>query len=169
MIGKLIKRLIWGSGLLLLVYMLLLFAWEGSKMATWYRSGTAETDVYVSEDSALVISEVGLSEYVTGPPPLVGDTIIAVNDTITGFESMLDELAHPKAPGDTLTFTYLHEGEAERVQMVLKAVTIRELLPFLALQILRFLIVLSFIAVGLWAFNKQPESPGVRALTLFCM
>ena len=34
MIGKLIKRLIWGSGLLLLVYMLLLFAWEGSKMAT---------------------------------------------------------------------------------------------------------------------------------------
>lgn len=163
-----VKSIIQSAGLLFLAYVVLFFAWESSKLTNWAGSGLIETEFGAVGMESWVFADVDSSEF-SGPfLPSDGDTIIAINDSLISYEQISQFLALEHAPETVVKFTYRRFSRDRVAHLTTQSVSAARAMPFIILQVLRLLIILSFIGVGLWAFQKRSESVGVRVLTLFC-
>ncbi len=163
-----IKSLIMSAGLLFLAYVMLFFVWESSKLRSWADRGVLNTTVESHDDASWVFSNVDSSEFTGAFVPARGDSLIAIRDTLSSYEQIRAFLASDRTPGERVPITFKRFSRLRGTTLQIGSVSTLEILPFVLLQILRLLIILSFIGVGLWAFQKRSESVGVRVLTLFC-
>ncbi|MCB2200445.1 SpoIIE family protein phosphatase [bacterium] len=164
---KAIKTIINAIGLLLLAYVFVFFSWEGSKLARWSMSGQIDSEIESTDGVSWVFTEIDSSDFAGVFIPAEGDTLIAINDTLTSYDQIDGFITQIYDPGERFKTTYRRFGRERSAVAVAKPVTVSRALPFYILQVLRLLIILSFIGVGLWAFQKRSDSAGVRALALF--
>jgi serine phosphatase RsbU (regulator of sigma subunit) len=163
-----VKSLIQSAGLLFLAYVIVFFAWESSKLVNWSGSGVIDTKLEPVDEVSWIFADVDSSEF-SGPfLPADGDTVIAINDSLRTFDQIADFISAEIRPGTEVQYTYRRFARDRIATLTAQNVSTGRALPFIILQVLRLLIILSFIGVGLWAFQKRSESVGVRVLTLFC-
>ncbi len=156
-------------GVVLFAYVLVFFAAEATKVRIWQKSGTVSSATHMMEDSSLTFSRVDSIDFVSSslPIPVVGDTILSINDSTATRARMRAYFASPSPPWTVVPIEFLHDGQVFRTEIRTRAPPYGEFLLVAVIQLLRFLISFLFTAVGLWAFFKQPNSAGVRALALF--
>jgi sigma-B regulation protein RsbU (phosphoserine phosphatase) len=165
---KFLKGLIFFFGVLFLLFVMVNCAREGTKMVTYHQQGSLESGLFCSPDSILFFSRIEASEFPSPPVPIPTDTLIAFADTTLNCTWIMQEFGKPVEPDLDYTIVFVHEGDT--LQSVIRATrpTTSAFVQLLILQITRFLLVLSFLGVGFWAFIKRPDSAGVRTLALFC-
>ncbi|MFH0882137.1 MAG: SpoIIE family protein phosphatase [bacterium] len=163
-----IKSLILSAGLLFLAYVMLFFIWESSKLRAWTDEGVISSTIESRDGATWVFTDVDSSEFTGTFIPSDGDTLIAINDSLTSHDQISGFLAATHEPGERILISYKRFTRLRGTTLKIHEISTMEKIPFLLLQFLRLLIILSFIGVGLWAFQKRSESIGVRVLTLFC-
>lgn len=175
MLSRLFKWVILALGVLLLVYMLVYFAREGTKVASYMVSGTVNSSVMTEADSFLFIIDLDTADFAIPVYPAVGDTILMVNDSsaITidssgAINRWYQNFNAPYEPGRSVPVEFLHSGVKYTTNVITRPPSGEDFIQILLIEIIRFLIALSFISVGLWAFLMRPDSSGVKALSLFC-
>ena len=166
-----LKRIAQGSilalGVLLLLYILLYFTWEGSGFARLYQARVLPVAIESVEgsDRGVVAEENSVVTW-PGPLPSVGDTVLAILDTRERRVSP-GELPDFFREPDTFTVRYVHEGEERTAALVATKPDVDLVSRVLVMEIFRFLGSFGFVLVGLWAFSTRPGSPGVWSLVLF--
>jgi serine phosphatase RsbU (regulator of sigma subunit) len=154
-------------GLVLFAYLFLFFAREATEVATWQKSGTANSALRMNPDSILVFQRVDSKDFLSRPMPELGDTIKTIQDSAATAERWNEYLGSAKPPWQRVSVEFIRNGELQRASLWTRVPSYEEFLLVSILQVLRFLITLFFVAVGLWAFFKQSNSAGVRALAFF--
>jgi serine phosphatase RsbU (regulator of sigma subunit) len=165
-IKQIVKSVTAIVGLTLLVYMLVYFAAESTKVARWRHSGSVSTAVNSPRDSLLIFARVDVKDFV-GPAPTTGDTLTGINDSLATKARMDANFESPVPPWTTVPIEYHHEGRTVQTTVMLRAPSYAIGSLIVVLQVIRFFIAFLFISVGLWAFFARPDSAGVRALAWF--
>ena len=197
MIGKAIKVFILVTGVTLIVFPLVEYVREATKLVTLSHAGQVKSDFErLGSDSAVVFSEVETLDFAARPYPSVGDTVVAVVDSL-GSSSMSpqDWLSLPEPPGSRMRIVLAHprnqagasaptresdgsgaartsEGQTDAsardtTTVILSPVPRSTVWLVAGIDVVRVLIHIGYLLVGFWAFSRRPDSPGVRALTLF--
>lgn len=162
-----LHRLLVGFACLMLVYTAVYFAREASKYEAWSTAGRIETRFEIRSDSLMVFVWFDESCHAGGRLPQAGDTLIALDDSLTTLASVQAYIDRPEPPGREMRFRARgHEGEyiAGAVSVV---PSFGERVSFAVLILLRLLTAVAFIVIGIRAALLRPDSPGVRALLLF--
>ncbi len=160
--------LIAGIGLFLLLYQFVFFAQEGQRLIAWIPSGNLNLSITGPEElGPWTLREVGKIDLVDGLAPEVGDSLLAIQ-TANGDSLLLAELRSMAVPaGEVMHFTLKRGEDSWRCSLAHVPHETQSVVAMIALEIVRFLITIGFLAVGLWALSKRPELAGVRALALF--
>jgi serine phosphatase RsbU (regulator of sigma subunit) len=166
-ISKAVKILIIFITVTVAVYYGLFYTQEVSKLVTYGRSGYVQSNV-IGADSNLVFAQVDTLDFATPPIPTVGDRVLYLNDSVATTAGLIAEFASPHPAGYETIIRYQSDGDTLQTVVRSRPLPRRTFVVQAVLMVLRFLISLSFFAVGLWAFAKRPDSGAVRALTLFC-
>lgn len=154
-------------GGLIAVYVLVYFTWESAKVVNYYNSGTAGTDIRQEADSSLIIVNLDSEDFIAFNTPSVRDTLISINDSTATLSRWNETFYSPLEPGRVVPLKYRHNGQVFRTKIKTHPPRKSDLLQVLLINILRFLVAVSFIIVGSWAYFQRSDSGGVRALTLF--
>ncbi|MBD3178792.1 MAG: SpoIIE family protein phosphatase [Candidatus Latescibacteria bacterium] len=121
----------------------------------------------MNPDSLITFTRVDTLDFTSPPFPKKNDYIVSLRDSSATIHLLIDELSsHP--PGHTIPFRYSEGTDTLSSEMVTRPVENSEFLSVMALQIMRTLIGLSFIAVGLWAHTRRSESGAIWILAMFC-
>jgi phosphoserine phosphatase RsbU/P len=165
---KLIKNTVIGIGIIVLLLMSVFHVRDLTRVANWTRSGFVMSSLRQPADSIAIFFGADSKDFKEPPYPVAGDTLLTLNDTTANERVWIKFLEVAHTPGREVKATFVHKGEIQTtafhtrpVQPLLKVVVI-------ALQVLKALIFLCFMAVGFWALRKQLQSEGVRVLALFC-
>lgn len=175
-LNKIIQGLILFLGVVILLFNLVYFTREATKVVSYKKSGTIVTETSTVGDSVEVIRLLDTADFLGPVYPAIGDTVITVNDTsvivqedsVTVINRWNTNFYAPLEPGRIVPIEFLHEGRVFRAEVMTRIPSADTFFNILALQIVRFLLSISFVAVGLWAFLKRGGSGGVRALVMFC-
>ncbi len=154
-------------GVVLFVYVLVFFAAEATAVRRWQRSGTTSSAAQMIDDSSLVFLRVDSVDFVSPPLPILGDTITSIDDSAATMGRWRDYFDSPEPPWKVVPIEFVHNARTLRTEIRTRVPAYGEFLLVTTIQVLRFLISFLFVVVGLWAFFKRPDSPGVRALALF--
>jgi len=166
---KLLKYLIFALGIVVFLIMLLYFAWDGSKIMTWRKSGFVLCSIMPLQDHRTSFASVDRGD-ITGPPyPAPGDTLLTIADSAATLDRWIQVLETPHHPGKEAVITYLHAGNEFSTTMKTRPVQHTHFYELSLLQILKLLISLSFIALAFLAFYRRSESAEVRILMLYCL
>jgi sigma-B regulation protein RsbU (phosphoserine phosphatase) len=165
---KFLKGLIFFFGVLFLLYVMVNYVREGTKMVRYHQSGSLESGINCTPDSVLIISRVEVSEFPSPPLPVPGDTVLSFADTTSNCAWVVQEFGTPVEPDLEYPVVFVHDSDTLSTIIRATRPTTSAFIQLLFLQITRLLLVLSFLGVGFWAFIKRPDSAGVRTLALFC-
>ena len=165
---KLLKFSIISLGIIVLMLMLLFFAWNCSKIITWSSSGFVLCSVMEDIDDGISFYGVDQEDFVRLPYPLQGDTIVTIADSAATIQQWIDVLESPHTPGKSVVISYLHDSVEHFTVMKTRPVQRAHFYSVIILQVLKLLISAAFLILGFWAFNHRPNHVGVRALFLFC-
>jgi len=163
-----IKSLILSVGLLFLAYVAIFFTWESSKLRNWASHGVMDTKLRAVDSQSWIFADVDTSEFTGLFIPSDGDTLIAIDDTLRTYDQIRQFVTQHHHADEDFRVTYSHFSRERSSTITMDTVSASRALPFILLGVLRLLIILSFIGVGLWAYQRRSESVGVRVLTLFC-
>ncbi|MDP8206628.1 MAG: SpoIIE family protein phosphatase [Candidatus Electryonea clarkiae] len=167
---KIIKSVIVLLGVFLLLYQLVFYAREATKVVAWSSSGRTNTDIrMIQDDSLYVFTAVDTTDFVRGIYPSIGDTLITAADSSSGLHGIEEAVLRPVPAGTRLDVIFKHDGIENNSSFVYEDRNLSDIISTIALQVLRFLITISYLLVGMWAFFKRPDSAGVRILALFCL
>ena len=166
-VNRVLKWATFVLGGLIAVYILVYFTWESAKVVNYYNSGTAGTDIRQERDSSLVIVNLDTEDYVGFNRPMMGDTLISINDSSATLSQWNQTFYSPLEPGRIIPLEYRHFGQVYRTKIRTHPPQKSDLIQVLIINILRFIVAVSFIVVGSWAYFQRSDSGGVRALTLF--
>jgi serine phosphatase RsbU (regulator of sigma subunit) len=155
-------------GAIVLVLMLLVMALQTSMVANWTGSGFTMCSIQQVNDSTLTFFGVDSADFVAPPYPTPKDTILTIADSAASEKRWITMLEVRHTPGRQVKITYLDKGAVREATLRTRAVEFPLKLSVLVLQVVNVLVLLSFLALGFWAFFKRPESPAVRALALYC-
>ncbi len=188
MLGKIIKIVIVVLGVLLILYPIAEYAREATKVGSLWRSGQMYSDIQQADpDAPLLFARVDTLDFSARPYPSVGDTAIAVIDSSEATHGAGDWLGRPQPPGSRARLVFAARAPSDTAfaaglgdtlggavvatrdttTVVLRAVGRDSLWLIAGIDILRLLVHAGYLLVGFWAFTRRPDSPGVRALTLF--
>ncbi len=192
MIGRAIKALIIALGVLLIAYPAGEYAREATKIITFLKSGQVYSDVQrANADAPLTFAKVDTLDFAARPFPSAGDTAVAVVDSSGVEQAPIAWLTRPHPPGSRARLVFAparppgardgaarDSGDAElragtsaaardTTTLVLRPAGRDALWLVASISFLRVLIHVGYLLVGFWAFSRRPDSPGVRALTLF--
>ena len=168
MAGKALRILIIIIGSLLTVVYAAFFISEITMVATYRASGTVQSRVFTRGEKTVEFLEVDSADFVAPPYPHPGDTITAIGDSAVAPGSWTTSFDSPNPPGTEVPIAYTHHGESFTSIMRTGPATLSDLALTAFIMFLRFLIIISYLLLGFWAFSKRPDSGAVRALTLFC-
>ncbi len=166
---KLIKSLILALGTVVLIVILLFFVRDTSRIFNWSSSGFVLSSVQVLDGDRTSFWGVDPADYVGGAIPQKGDTLVAIADSAASLRRWIDVLERPHTPGREAVITFLRDGDTLSATIKTRSVQRAHFFAVIMLQILRFLIFITFLVVGFWAFFKRSDSPGVRTLTVYCI
>jgi sigma-B regulation protein RsbU (phosphoserine phosphatase) len=166
---KLIKGCIIALGAAVLIVILLFFVRDTSRIINWSSSGFVLSSVQALEGDRTSFWGVDPADYIGGAIPQKGDTLVAIADSAASLRRWIDVLERPHAPGKEAVIAFLRDGDTLTTTIKTRSVQKAHFFAVIVLQILRFLIFISFLVVGFWAFFKRSDSPGVRTLTVYCI
>ncbi len=167
MISKAIKLLIVAITICMALYYGLFYTQEASKLIAYGRSGIIQSSI-TGPDSNIVMSQLDTADFAAPPYPAVGDRILTINDSTATNAILNAHFNSPHPAGYETVITYKSGKDTLRTIVRYQPMTRRTFAFQAVLMFLRFLISVCYLAVGLWAFAKRPDSGAVRALTLFC-
>jgi serine phosphatase RsbU (regulator of sigma subunit) len=168
MVSKIVKIFTAVVGWSLLALLAIFFIREATALPILSRSGGIGSYTRLNSDSSVVFQSVDSADFVAGPVPHVGDTLIAVADSSAVSDMLTKYFGSPNPPGMQVGVTYLYQGDTLTATVKTSPQSKNEVWSVGGLMVLRCLLSLSFLAVGLWTFVKRPDSGTVRALALFC-
>ncbi|MBU1637952.1 SpoIIE family protein phosphatase [bacterium] len=168
-LNHLLKAAVALISLALLGILCVFFIREATKVSKWGVSGEiSNTRMELTEDSVYVFERVTESDFTSPPYPVVGDTVVMLNDTAVTIEYVNAFQNTVFVAGYFLPVAYLREGVETTSEIELRYPAKSEYYSVILLQWLRFLIGFGYMGVGLWAFFKRPDSAAVRVFALFC-
>ncbi|HEB83396.1 MAG TPA: GAF domain-containing protein [Bacteroidetes bacterium] len=165
-LDRAVRALIWFIGGLLSVSVIISGVHEATKLASWGESGMVLSSV-VPADSLARFVRVEPSDFLRPPIPANGDTLLLVGDSTATMKQVTSVFDAPNPPGREVSITFLHDSVPLQTTVRTRRPAASSFYALLILQVFRFLIALSFIAVSFWAFRTRPGSAGIRALALF--
>jgi len=166
--GKILTGVIFAIGAFLIVFLLVFFAREGTKMVTYYHSGSLETEIGPTPDSLYAFTRLESRNFPSGVLPMAGDTLVTINDSLVTQDLVRRYFNSPLDTSYVFPISFTSGGDTLNTNIKPFRPRTIDYLQIALLQLLRTLIALSFLAVGFWAFLKRPYSGGVKVLTLFC-
>jgi serine phosphatase RsbU (regulator of sigma subunit) len=155
-------------GAIVLVTMAMMMTLQTSMVANWSGSGFTMCSVQQVNDSTLTFYGVDSADFVAAPYPSPRDTILTIADSAASEDRWVSLLEVRHTPGREVNITYLDSGAVRETILRTRAVDPTLRVSVLALQVVKLLVLLSFLGLGFWAFFKRPESSPVRALAIFC-
>ncbi|RJP76232.1 MAG: GAF domain-containing protein [Candidatus Zixiibacteriota bacterium] len=168
MADRFLKTAIIVFGVLVLAILLLFFLRDASMIVNWRSSGFVLSSVRELEEERIAFHGVDPADFAGSAVPQVGDTLVTLADSAAVHQRWIEVLESPHTPGRRVEIAYRHEGQEFSAVMVTRPVATALFLTVASQLCLRLLILLAFVGLGFWAFFKRPESPAVRALTLYC-
>ncbi|MBZ0265743.1 SpoIIE family protein phosphatase [bacterium] len=165
---KVARFLIVGTGIILFAVLMLFTVNDSTKIAAWRTSGTVHSGIVVVDDSTLTFTRIEASDFILPPVPSSGDTILTIDDSTATYSRWQYFFETDSPPGKRVAINYLHNATLHSTVIESSPVKKGDFVSLLILHILRFLITLSFLVVGLWAYLKRPDSSAIRILALFC-
>lgn len=169
MFAKIVKWFVAAIGLSILVIFALFFTRETSMVLNWQQSGVIQSDIIVRPDSTIEFAQIDTADFLLKPIPSAGDRVYKIGDSIATYALWQTDFGSPQPVGRQVRLIFIHKGDTLQTTAQMSRVQTSNLVGTLAIEILRFLISLSYLAVGFWAFYRRPDSGAVRALTLFCL
>lgn len=166
---RLLHRILIGFALLLLVFIGLYFAREGSKYEAWSEAGRLESRFETRLDSLAVFIDFAPGDLAEGRRPAAGDTLLALGDSLRALPEIVAVIERPDPPGRRLRMSVGSADGRHEVVAVTRAPGAADRFSSAVLIGLRLLTALAFVGVGLRAAIKRPDSPGVRALLLYSL
>ncbi len=167
MLDKLIKSSIIAIGAILLVSMLLLLARDTSRIVNWSNSGFVHTSIRNVPDNLTAFHYVAPRDYISPTVPSINDTLLTIADSSATLQRWIEVIELPHEPGKEAEIIFLHDGDTLSTVIKSRPVLKSDFIAVIILFFLRMLIFSAFIILSLNAFFKRPDSPGVRALTLY--
>jgi len=155
-------------GLGLFAYLFIFFAWDGTKIASWQKSGTARSRITLTEDSVVVFQQVDSADFAATPFPQPDDTLLTIADSAASRDLWIEHFSSPREPWREVAISFVQNGDTLTAHLVPRPPRISSAYLVILLQCLRFLITFLYLVVALWAFFKRPDSAAVRVLALFC-
>jgi serine phosphatase RsbU (regulator of sigma subunit) len=168
MASKLVKGVVVIVGFALLAIFVLYYVWEGSKVINIGPRGTFNSSFHFTPDGNVTVVRVDSTDFVSPPYPDSGDIILMVDGITANRDSWGSRIRSAHRPGHEAQVLYASDRDTLQTLLRIRPVPAGDIWLFAVLEIVRFLLTLSYLAVGLWAYFKRPESGAVRALTLFC-
>ncbi len=167
MLSKIVRIFIIFLSVTLVVYCCLFYTLEIDKYLNFSKSGVVSSTINGPEGN-LVFTRIDTIDFVSRPYPRINDKLLTIDDT-TATSRILDRYFNSPVPiGKTAGITYLSGPDTLKTTVRMRPLTGNQLWAQAILMFMRFLISISYIAVGMWAFSKRPDSGAVRSLTLFC-
>ena len=168
MSAKIVRVLIFGIGVVLAVIFAIFFIREATMISSLRVSGVIQSRYYARGQTTVEFLDVDSSDFVSPPYPHAGDTILAIGDTVATPAVWARYFDSPNKPGTEIPLTFLHKGDTLSTRVQTKPASVSDMAGVGVIMILRFLLSVSYLILGFWAFSKRPNSGAVRALTLFC-
>ncbi len=168
MSAKIVKIAIIVIGSLLAAIFAIFFIREVTMISSLRASGVIQSRYYARRQTTIEFLEVDSSDFASPPYPRTGDTVLTIADTAaipTTWEKYFD---CPNKPGTEISITFLHEGDTLSTRVRTRPTSFSDLAGVGIIMLLRFLLSVSYLILGFWAFSKRSDSGAVRALTLFC-
>jgi len=134
----------------------------------WRQSGVIQSDIIVRPDSTIEFVRIDTTDFASKPFPSAGDRVHKIGDSAATYTLWQSNFSSPQPVGRQVRLIFIQKGDTLQTAAQMSPVRTGNLAGTLAIEILRFLISLSYLAVGFWAFYRRPDSGAVRALTLFC-
>jgi len=161
---------------MILGYNLFFFAREGTKIVSYGKSGTINSEVISAGESIRIFARIDTADFVPPIYPAVRDTILTINDTAAVIINESGETINrwsqyffsPTQPGTRVPIEFQHNGSVVRTSIITRLPDLGTYLSIILLQVIRALISILFVLVGFWAFMKRMDSSGVRVLAMFC-
>jgi hypothetical protein len=163
-------RRIWMTVLMavVLLFSLMYLSYDLTKVMTIVRMGDMWSLVDLKPDLPGRLVEIDPKDYVAGPMPQVGDTLLTIGGLPATQENYFTVFTTDTPAGLRIPITFKHEGQVFATEVVTRAIPGILKAQFVTLYALRFLLTLGLILVGFWAFTHRGESMAVRTLARFC-
>lgn len=168
MANKIFRVSIIVVGSLLAVIYAAFFISEITMVSTYRVSGTVKSRVIARGEKTLEFLSVDSTDFVGAPYPHMGDTLVTIGDSAAAPGAWSKTFGSPNPPGTEVPVAFTYQGESFSTVLRTRPATFSDLALTVFIMFLRFLIILSYLLLGFWAFSKRPDSGAVRALTLFC-
>lgn len=120
------------------------------------------------EDSLGVFSEVDRDDFIQPPYPEPGDTLVSLQGLPGTLDNYFTVFTTETPPGVVVPLEFKHGDSLYATRVETRSIPLLLHIVVVPGFILRFLIAVSLVTVGLWAFAKRPDSRAVRVLALFC-
>jgi hypothetical protein len=170
MVTKIIKILVIVATFTVSIWVLMYSVEEISTLYNWSVSGSMRTIFSWNEDSsAILVNRVDTTDFLTSIYPDSGDIVVVGEDTTVGFMSELRKIRKGQPPGTKLDFQFVQDQDTISATVMTSKQDKLDIYSNIFIDILRFLGVLGFLGVGIWAFIKRPNSSAIHALTMFCV
>lgn len=160
-----------GMILVTIVVMLLVgvaLAQDYTRADTLVSMGDIWSMIALYPDSLGIFTEVDESDFVQPPYPVPGDTLVSVRGLPGTLDNYFTVFTTETPPGLVVPVEFKHGDSLYATKVQTRSIPLLLHVVVVPGFILRFLIAVSLVAVGLWAFVKRPFSRAVRVLTLFC-
>ncbi|MCP4631860.1 MAG: SpoIIE family protein phosphatase [candidate division Zixibacteria bacterium] len=168
MLNKSAKIFVLLCGVIILIDFITFSITETTGLIGSKSSGDMYSGSKMTPDSLTVFTRIDTTDFVRKPYPNIGNHIVTVDDSAYTRERWLNKIQYKSKPDQEIPIVYVDNEDTLLTTIRLHPVKASDFLQTLVLAILRFLILLAYIIVGIWAFAMRPDSGAVRALSLFC-
>jgi serine phosphatase RsbU (regulator of sigma subunit) len=141
---------------------------EFTRVSTFMRMGDMWSFLVLRQDTLGVFSGVDERDFVSPPYPSRGDTLLTIDGQPSYVGNYFAIFNTDTPPGLVLPITFTSGDTVLSTQIRTRSIPTEIRIQIIPMMIIRFLIAVSLVATGFWAFLKQPRSPAVRALSLYC-
>lgn len=139
-----------------------------SSQALVLASQSGDLDLSFNDhDGFLIASEVSKSDFSSDVVPKIGDTLLTFDGAALEYDSAFALINGPLEPGRKIQLTYQENGDTLSATMVAKRTSTKALLGVGWIHVVKYLLVIAFVAISFIALWRRPDSVPVRVLALF--
>jgi GAF domain-containing protein len=169
MVQTLQKYVVPVIGFALLAYALFSAVREGSKLYQWKNHYTIYSEYECKDDGLMRFTSVVSEDFVSAGVPLVGDTILTIDDSVATAERAKIVFCDTMDHSETTQMSINQHGYHWRVVMRSTTPTYSSFLRVALAKVLHDLLAISFIGIALWIIRKYWSSATAQVLALYCL